>query len=355
MNIHAATSAFEQWVGEQTRLVQSDLRYKHEAMKDDLFMFLRATYYRWPSYFETLGPVITEAPVIVAVGDLHIENFGTWRDSLGRLAWGINDFDEAYPLPYTHDLVRLAVSAVLAIQEGHLGLRSKDACRSILDGYWEGLEAGGRAFVIGEEHRWFKPLLESPSRDPERFWNRLRALPRERAVLPKGARVAIVRLLPDPDLPFVLHHRIAGMGNLGKPRYTALAAWNGGPIAREAKALTLSAAAWASKANDGPYYRKILSGAIRSADPYLTVHGDWVTRRLATDCRRIELDELSTVDEEEWLLYAMGFETANVHLGGASEGSRKKILRHLADQKKGWLKKSAQEMLVLLMRDFKAW
>jgi len=44
---------------------------------------------------------------VLAVGDLDLENFGTWCDSLGRLAWGINDFDEAFPLPYTHDLVRL--------------------------------------------------------------------------------------------------------------------------------------------------------------------------------------------------------------------------------------------------------
>ena len=31
----------------------------------------------------------------LSVGDLHVENFGTWRDSEGRLIWGINDFDEA--------------------------------------------------------------------------------------------------------------------------------------------------------------------------------------------------------------------------------------------------------------------
>ena len=44
------------------------------------------------------------------VGDLHVENFGTWRDVEGRLVWGVNDFDEAYALPYTNDLVRLVAS-----------------------------------------------------------------------------------------------------------------------------------------------------------------------------------------------------------------------------------------------------
>ena len=53
---------------------------------------------------------------MLGVGDLHVENFGTWRDAEGRLIWGINDFDEACPMPYTIDLVRLAASADLAIK-----------------------------------------------------------------------------------------------------------------------------------------------------------------------------------------------------------------------------------------------
>ncbi len=50
------------------------------------------------------------------MGDLHIENFGTWRDLEGRLIWGINDVDEAYPVRYPNDLVRLAASAFLAME-----------------------------------------------------------------------------------------------------------------------------------------------------------------------------------------------------------------------------------------------
>ena len=40
------------------------------------------------------------------MGDLHVENFGTWLDSRERLVWGMNDFDEACELPFTSDLVR---------------------------------------------------------------------------------------------------------------------------------------------------------------------------------------------------------------------------------------------------------
>jgi hypothetical protein len=41
------------------------------------------------------APENAGAPVVTGVGDLHVENFGTWRDADARLVWGVNDFDEA--------------------------------------------------------------------------------------------------------------------------------------------------------------------------------------------------------------------------------------------------------------------
>ena len=194
MDIHAATKSFERWLSEQVRLVRGDLRKKHLAMRADPFSFMRATYYRWAQQFVELDAGISRATKVLAVGDLHLENFGTWRDGIGRLAWGINDFDEAYPLPYTHDLVRLATSAIVAIELDHLRLSEKAACGAILDGYRDGIETGGRPFIIGEEHRWFKPILQSPQRDPGLFWDRLHKLPRERNALPAEARALIEKL-----------------------------------------------------------------------------------------------------------------------------------------------------------------
>ena len=40
-------------------------------------------------------------------GDLHVENFGTYLNSGGRLVFDINDFDEAYIGHFTWDLQRL--------------------------------------------------------------------------------------------------------------------------------------------------------------------------------------------------------------------------------------------------------
>ena len=48
---------------------------------------------------------------LLCVGDLHVENFGVWRDAEGRLVWGVNDFDEACEAAFAGDLVRLLASA----------------------------------------------------------------------------------------------------------------------------------------------------------------------------------------------------------------------------------------------------
>ena len=96
-------------------------------------MFLRATFYRWCQFWPDVCPGLRRVrPSVLAVGDLHVENFGTWRDSEGRLVWGINDFDEVCRMPYTIDLVRLAASAHLAIDAEHLRIDHGEACGAIL-------------------------------------------------------------------------------------------------------------------------------------------------------------------------------------------------------------------------------
>ncbi len=67
---------------------------------------------------------------MLAVGDIHVENFGTWRDAEGRLVWGVNDFDDAARMPYAIDIVRLATSAVLAEVRGiRTGRSAIASCR----------------------------------------------------------------------------------------------------------------------------------------------------------------------------------------------------------------------------------
>ena len=143
MNIVQATEKYEAWLGKRTRLLPDDLKLKHDSMRKGVFPFLRATFYRWSQLWPNVCPAAAKAPVLLAVGDLHIENFGTWRDIEGRLIWGINDFDEVSFMPYTIDLVRLGTSAHLAIDAAHLTIAKKDACDSILKGYQNGWRQGG--------------------------------------------------------------------------------------------------------------------------------------------------------------------------------------------------------------------
>ena len=156
MNIKKATQRYEAWVAKRAVLVERDLVLKHRRMAEDEFSFMRATFYRWSQLWPEVCPDLAKAPAVLAVGDLHVENFGTWRDTEGRLIWGVNDFDEAYPLAYTNDLVRLAVSAHLAIAANHLAVDVADACESILAGYVGGLKVGGKPFVLEEEHGWLR-------------------------------------------------------------------------------------------------------------------------------------------------------------------------------------------------------
>jgi uncharacterized protein (DUF2252 family) len=93
-----------------TKVVESELTAKHAQMRSDPFLFFRGTYYRWTQLWPEICFDLQKAPVVLGVGDLHVGSFGTWRDREGRLSWGVDDFDDAYPLPYTNDLVRLAAS-----------------------------------------------------------------------------------------------------------------------------------------------------------------------------------------------------------------------------------------------------
>ncbi|GAB3788656.1 DUF2252 domain-containing protein [Nocardioides ungokensis] len=65
-------------------------------------------------------------------GDLHVENFGTYLNSDGRLVFDINDFDEAYLGRFTWDLQRFAASLALV---GWQKALPEDDVRSLIGKY----------------------------------------------------------------------------------------------------------------------------------------------------------------------------------------------------------------------------
>ncbi len=355
MNIVKATKKFEEWLGRQVRIVEPDLRFKHEQMAAALFPFFRATFYRWLQVWPEVCAEMDRVPHILSVGDLHVENFGTWRDTEGRLVWGVNDFDEACVYPYTMDLVRLATSALLATREHRLAMKAKESAAAILAGYERGMEEGGRPFVLGENHEWLRAIAESKLRDPVVFWQKMDRLPTVKAEIPESAREAIEHLLPERGLRYRLTRRVAGLGSLGRPRLVAIAEWKGGRVAREAKALLSSAWQWLNP--DGApaeiLYGAILRRAVRCPDPYVQMRGHWIVRRLSPHCSRIELDALGSSRGELRLLEAMGKETANIHVG--TEEKRRAILKDLRGRKGNWLAGAAQAMADGLEKDWRVW
>jgi len=209
MNILQASKEYESWLSRHTPLIKRDLLQKHKAMALSPFPFLRATFYRWAQLWPELFPELDRTPVVLSVGDLHVENFGTWRDAEGRLVWGVNDFDEAFPMPYANDLVRLATSARLAIDEDHLDCDPETSCDAVLEGYTEALQTHGHPFVLAEHDRWLRRLAQNIKRHPALFWTKLLKTVPMKKPPPRPIQNALLRDLPETGVACRFVHREA--------------------------------------------------------------------------------------------------------------------------------------------------
>jgi uncharacterized protein (DUF2252 family) len=351
MNFIKATRSYEKWLAGRIRIVPSDLALKHQYMADSFFAFFRGTFYRWAQLWPEVCAPIAHAPRVAAVGDLHVENFGTWRDLEGRLVWGINDFDEAFPMAFTNDLVRLLASAQIACPEGHLAITGKEAADIVLDGYRKALRAGGKPFVLAEEPTPLREMARDRLRDPEKFWGHLEKQRKVKTV-PRSAGKALLRALPERGEPVRFARRVAGVGSLGHERYIAIARHHGGRIAREVKARAPSACVWAGERGKKDYYQRLIEKAVRCPDPFLSLTDEWVVRRLSPDCCRLELADLPKRWDEKALLFSMGWETANNHLASGNSGA---ILKSLGKFPAAVFNQSATEMVNVLRKDWKRW
>ncbi|WP_139101236.1 DUF2252 family protein, partial [Acinetobacter baumannii] len=101
--------------------------------------------------------IFKNAPPAWSCGDLHLENFGSYKGD-NRLAYfDMNDFDEGILAPASWDVVRMLTS--LRVGAHSIGLKQQDAqalCDAFLDGYGGAL-AQGKAYWI--EHRTAHGLI----------------------------------------------------------------------------------------------------------------------------------------------------------------------------------------------------
>ncbi|HWO30707.1 MAG TPA: DUF2252 family protein, partial [Candidatus Acidoferrum sp.] len=348
-----ATASYEAWMRNCTAVVSSDLRLKHQQMKESPFLFLRGSFYRWAQMWPSVCADLCDAPNVLAVGDLHVNSFGTWRDAEGRLCWGVDDFDDSYPLPFTNDLVRLATSVKLLTDSSDLNIRYREGCEAILEGYEQALKEGGCPFVLAEHYTELEQLGIEATKPPPGFWDKLLRDPVVNThKLPPDARRALEKTLP-PRTAYKIVRRKAGMGSLGQRRFVAIAIHEGGYIGREAKATVPSASVWkAGKLGHRErYYERAIASAVRSHDPYQRVIGDWLIRRLSPDSNPIEIADLPKKRDEHKLLHAMGKEVGNVHLGERRQ--RRRILQDVRRRPENWLRRAGKQMARIIEKEWK--
>ncbi len=366
-SILESTRAFEAWMQERTDVSKRLVKKKHRNMRAGAFPFLRATFYRWVEQWPEVCPQLAERDqdVLLAVGDLHVENFGVWRDSRERLVWGINDFDEACELPFTSDLVRLATSVLLAAEQANFEVLATRVCALLLEGYRKGLRAEGMPILLADgRHKALVQLTRSTRGDPKAFWRKkLGPIDNPRIAvggLPQGLEDMFrASFRPGANLMFREQRSPGGLGSLGRRRFTAVEKpQNRVRHAREAKALVPSALYWYAGQDHMPSQTAtLLQHAARVPDPHFQIHDKWLVRQLAPDIAKIEMPK-NMRDKRlalaPALLRLMGWETANIHLGSRNPGALEELLKEL-DHEERWFPTATERMAACTRKDHAAW
>ena len=126
------------------------LALKLQKMLTDPFIFLRGACHL---FYENLPShsVFSKAPVTWNCGDLHLENFGSFKGDNRLTYFDINDFDEAALAPCTWDLLRFLVSVQLGVRS--LSVNPAEAnclCHIFIDAYASALSIGKARWVERE-------------------------------------------------------------------------------------------------------------------------------------------------------------------------------------------------------------
>jgi hypothetical protein len=188
VSVVALTADYESWLGARIPLVAADLSHKHAEMAGSELRFLRGTYYLWLRRMGELLPELMDRPAVALVGDLHVENFGTWRDGAGVRRWGVNDFDELAWGSYAIDLVRLATSIVLTPE---LAVSTKDAVALLLQ-HWHSGEPGPAIEVDDADAAHLRRLTPAPA-GAAKFYGALAGEPKaDLSVIPDAVRAAVL-------------------------------------------------------------------------------------------------------------------------------------------------------------------
>lgn len=93
---------------------KTDLPQKLERMAASPFGFFRGTFFLFVGDLPS-KPMLKARGLII--GDVHTQNFGSFRSVSGSIVFDINDFDEATESFYEWDVTRLAASLLLSAED----------------------------------------------------------------------------------------------------------------------------------------------------------------------------------------------------------------------------------------------
>jgi uncharacterized protein (DUF2252 family) len=228
--------------GRDPKIVQR----KYEKIAQDSFTFFRGTchlfYEDWPSQTP-----LNQAPSTWICGDLHVENFGTYKGNNRLVYFDVNDFDEAALAPFTWEITRLATSVLVG--EKSMGIESAEALALVihlLDAYRDALLIGKALWVEPDvssglvqglmdkvSTRKREDLLKKyavnsanefevgDSENPAKHV--LPLIPEQRKIAKALFDQFAMQEHPDDNIKLLdVAYRIAGTGSLGIPRYILL-------------------------------------------------------------------------------------------------------------------------------------
>src|SRR6195952_3309815 len=98
------------------------LKLKYEAMATNAFVFFRGTCHL---YFEDLAKAdaMPPAPLSWICGDLHIENYGSYKGENRLVYFDMNDFDEGVLAPAVWEISRMLTCIFVAFEALKIGER----------------------------------------------------------------------------------------------------------------------------------------------------------------------------------------------------------------------------------------
>ncbi|SFQ11484.1 DUF2252 domain-containing protein [Tranquillimonas alkanivorans] len=128
-------------------------RVKFDELSGDFYKFFRGTALLF--YRDMVGQD-AGMPTVMALGDVHPENFGVMPDRHGAPIFGVNDFDEAVYAPFTWDMKRGATGFWIAAGEiaGMKRKKRRKVIARFVEGYLDAMQSyAERATERNDDYR----------------------------------------------------------------------------------------------------------------------------------------------------------------------------------------------------------